>query len=51
MTTAHMEEGICPQCSGSGEGMTENSTCRACKGTGVTWIEVDDEGDEDDTEE
>jgi hypothetical protein len=27
-------EGICPACSGSGEGMHEGTTCRACKGKG-----------------
>ena len=52
---SHMEEDICPTCSGSGEGMTEHSNCRACKGKGVVWIEVEDEseteGEDDDTEE
>ena len=28
------EEGICPSCNGSGEGMQEDSTCRTCKGSG-----------------
>jgi len=28
------EPGICPACSGSGEGMHEGTTCRACKGRG-----------------
>ena len=25
---------ICPDCSGSGEGMWDGSSCRTCKGTG-----------------
>lgn len=29
------EEGICPTCSGSGEGMHEGATCRSCRGSGV----------------
>lgn len=29
------EGGICPTCSGSGEGMHEGTTCHACKGKGV----------------
>lgn len=28
------EPGICPACSGSGEGMHEGTTCRTCKGAG-----------------
>lgn len=28
------EPGICPACSGSGEGATEDSRCSACKGRG-----------------
>lgn len=28
------EPGICPACSGSGEGATEDSRCSACKGKG-----------------
>ena len=47
----HLEEDICPVCSGSGEGMTEGSTCRSCKGTGTIWVEIDDdeptEGEDD----
>jgi len=33
-TEADYEPGICPACSGSGEGMHEGTTCRACKGRG-----------------
>jgi hypothetical protein len=29
------EGGICPACSGSGEGRYEGSTCYSCKGSGV----------------
>ena len=28
------ELGICPACSGSGEGMHEGTTCTTCKGAG-----------------
>ena len=28
------EDGICPDCSGSGEGLNEGTTCRTCKGKG-----------------
>jgi hypothetical protein len=28
------EEGICPSCNGSGEGMHEDTACPACKGRG-----------------
>jgi hypothetical protein len=28
------EPGICPACSGSGEGMTDGSICSSCKGAG-----------------
>lgn len=28
------EPGICPACSGSGEGQHEGTTCRTCKGEG-----------------
>jgi hypothetical protein len=28
------EEGICPACNGSGEGMREGTTCRTCRGSG-----------------
>lgn len=28
------ETGICPACSGSGEGQHEGTTCRTCKGEG-----------------
>jgi hypothetical protein len=29
-----LELGICQVCSGSGEGMTDGSTCSSCKGEG-----------------
>jgi len=28
------EGGVCPDCSGSGMGATENSICRTCRGSG-----------------
>lgn len=31
------ELGICPACSGSGEGQNEGSTCSRCKGMGEVW--------------
>ena len=31
---AEDEEGICPGCSGSGEGMYEGTTCMTCHGRG-----------------
>lgn len=31
------EPGICPACSGSGEGQNEGSTCTRCKGMGEVW--------------
>lgn len=31
---AAMEPGICPACSGSGEGQYDGTTCRQCKGQG-----------------
>ena len=52
---SHYEEDICPSCSGSGEGMTEGSTCRRCKGRGAVMVEVLDddetEGENDDNDE
>jgi hypothetical protein len=30
------EEGYCPNCSGSGEGMYDGSRCSSCKGSGVS---------------
>jgi len=30
------DEGICPSCSGSGEGMYEGQTCSRCKGKGIS---------------
>ena len=32
--TPEGEAGICPHCSGSGEGQYDGSTCRSCKGKG-----------------
>lgn len=32
--TEDYEPGICPACSGSGEGQYEATTCSACKGKG-----------------
>lgn len=29
--------GICPACSGSGEGMHEGTTCTTCKGAGECY--------------
>jgi DnaJ-class molecular chaperone len=50
---SHFEDDICPVCSGSGEGMTERSRCYNCNGTGVVWVEVNDEpeGEDDDLSE
>jgi len=28
------DDGICPACAGSGEGMHDGSTCRTCNGRG-----------------
>lgn len=33
------DELICPACNGSGEGMYEGTTCRACRGSGVARAE------------
>lgn len=30
-----LDDGICPRCSGSGEGMCEGSRCHVCHGSGV----------------
>ena len=52
--TTHMEDRICPTCMGSGEGMWDGSRCRNCNGTGVVWVEVNDEqaeGEDDDESE
>lgn len=43
-----IEEELCPICRGSGEGMTERSTCYNCNGTGCVLVEVNDDEDEDD---
>jgi DnaJ-class molecular chaperone len=37
------EAGYCPQCSGSGEGMYDGSTCSACKGRGQVIEQKQDE--------
>lgn len=34
--TPDCEPGICPACSGSGEGYSDDSRCNACKGKGET---------------
>jgi DnaJ-class molecular chaperone len=46
--TTHFEDEICPVCNGSGEGMTERSTCYYCNGTGCVWVEVNDEQESED---
>lgn len=46
--TSHFEDEICPVCRGSGEGMTERSNCYNCNGTGVVWVEVNDEQESED---
>ncbi len=38
--TGRIEE-MCGMCNGSGEGRYDGSSCRACKGTGVSWSECD----------
>ena len=30
------DDNICPSCNGSGEGMYDGTTCRSCKGRGVS---------------
>ena len=40
---------ICPDCSGSGEGQHEGSTCRTCGGSGG-WARNSDDGDDSDYE-
>ncbi len=35
-----IEMGYCPDCSGSGEGSYDGSSCRSCGGSGETWVEV-----------
>jgi len=34
------DDNICPSCSGSGEGMSDGSTCHQCRGSGS--VPVDD---------
>lgn len=43
----------CGNCSGSGEGMYDGSTCQVCKGSGEVQIkcECEEETDEDNEEE
>lgn len=36
----HPVEEICSCCSGSGEGQFEGTTCRACGGSGIEWVEA-----------
>lgn len=49
--TTHFEDEICPVCSVSGEGMTELSNCYNCNGTGVVWVEVNDEQESEDEQD
>ena len=49
--TTHFEDEICPVCRGSGEGMTERSNCYNCNGTGVVWVEVNDEQETEDEQD
>lgn len=48
------EPGICPNCSGSGEGQYEGTRCSSCKGSGESIGGCDDfdepEEDEDDSQ-
>ena len=37
------EELTCPSCNGSGEGMYDGTKCSACKGSGVEWMEVEND--------
>ena len=34
---------FCPDCNGSGEGMSDGSTCRTCGGSGEVWADMDAE--------
>jgi DnaJ-class molecular chaperone len=43
MSLADDEADYCPQCSGSGEGMHDGSTCSACKGRGHVIDQKQDE--------
>ncbi len=36
------EPGVCPNCSGSGEGRYEGTRCSSCKGTGESVGDSDD---------
>ncbi len=42
------EEGLCSNCSGSGEGMADGTVCRVCHGSGAAQVE--DDGPDPDTE-
>ena len=42
-----LEEGICPSCNGSGEGMYEGQRCYSCKGSGTRYYEVETNEGED----
>lgn len=46
-----VEEELCFECNGSGEGMHDGTTCRRCRGRGSVPIEVEDEDDEDEEDE
>jgi DnaJ-class molecular chaperone len=42
------DEALCPNCSGSGEGMADGTRCRVCKGSGAAQVENEEEEDCDD---
>ena len=46
--THDAEEGLCSNCSGSGEGRADGTVCRVCRGSGAAQIE--DDGPDPDTE-
>jgi DnaJ-class molecular chaperone len=48
---SHTEESICPNCSGSGEGMYEGTRCSRCHGSGSVLIEVKDQPEEEEDAE
>jgi DnaJ-class molecular chaperone len=37
------DQDYCQQCAGTGEGMTPDTTCRLCNGSGMKPIELDEE--------
>ena len=43
------DPGFCPNCSGSGEGPADGTTCRVCHGSGVA--KPDDDNDEEDCDD